>query len=151
MTQNRRRRPRKWRPDGRQVLALLPGILRAGLPLADTQELVEEALLAAGIGATGAHLASMLSSPQSPPAPGAGPAEASRWRMSPLWLSAHVIAMARGVEATYETYYVDGELGEWLAMSTALRSERMHLRRHIEATRRRKERAKTIDRGIRPE
>ncbi|HVB53427.1 MAG TPA: hypothetical protein VNF24_04455 [Candidatus Acidoferrales bacterium] len=70
-------------------------------------------------------------------------------RLWPFWLSAHLIAMARRVEATYETYYVDSDPGRTPALSVALKNEQSHLERFCEATRQQVARARAIDQGNR--
>jgi hypothetical protein len=116
----------------------------------ETEVLAEEILRRHGIGVTGARVAARFSRTlPSRPRPGAGPVETKYLRLWPFWLSAHLIAMARRVEATYETYYVDSDLGRTLALNVALKTERPHLERFCDATRQQVARARAIDQGIR--
>jgi hypothetical protein len=76
----------------------------------ETEVLAEEILRRHGIGVTGARVAARFArSLPSQPRPGAGTVETKYMRLWPFWLSAHLIARARRIEATYETYYVDSE------------------------------------------
>jgi hypothetical protein len=68
-------------------------------------------------------------------------------RLWPFWLSAHLIAMARRIEATYGTYYVDSDPGRTLALSVALKNELPNLELFCEATRQQVARARVIDQG----
>jgi hypothetical protein len=114
----------------------------------ETQVLAEEILRRHGIGVTGARVAARFSrSLPGQPRPGAGPVETRYLRLWPFWLSAHLIAMAGRVEATYETYYVNSDPGRTLALSVALKNERPHLERFCEATRQQVARARVIDRA----
>jgi len=71
----------------------------------ETQSLAEEILRRHGIGVTSARVAARFArSRPSKPRPGAGPVETKYMRLWPFRLSAHLIARATRIEATYETY-----------------------------------------------
>ena len=148
MTQNRRRRPPQPHSDSHTAVSLMTRLLLSpDFTREETEVLAEEILRRHGIGVTGARAAASFSRPlPHQPRPGTGPVATKYLRLWPFWLSAHLIAMAKRVEATYETYYVDSDFGRTLALSVALKTERPHLEQFCDATRRQVARARAIDR-----
>ena len=151
MTQNRHRRPPQPHSDRRTAVSLMARLLLSpDFTREETEGLAEKILRRHGIGVTGARVAARFArSLPSQPRPGAGPVETKYMRLWPFWLSAHLIARARRIEETYETYYVDSDPGRTLALSVALKTEQPNLEQFCAATRRQVARARAIDQGRR--